>query len=163
MANLSFRFTTLASQDDLAFYLDELQFLCSFIPWKQASDYFKGSVPHTTLVHDSILDIPLGVFTLVLSKSGGAELHGVCRQDLFGFYGDAAKAVMPAFTEIILADVFMAKNCEKLIIKVPKESRGGRGFALRNGFRPINKERGSVVYKLTKAQYLTRKGVHTDG
>lgn len=134
-------------------HLPSLEFLSLFVPWRGWLDTVKTYVPYLTLVYDLDKKWILGAFTLELTKKT-AELHGVCRLDLRELYPrQQADSVMADWWKRVSEDIFTRQGKEKVILKVPKESKGGRGFARRNGFRFINREKSSIVYRLKREDW----------
>lgn len=156
MTEFNFRFVTPANAEELEAYKDDLAFLGGFIPWAKFMDVALASVPDLTLVYDGAANRILGGFTLdVYAKT--VEVLGVCRQDLRQVYPkEVARFIMPAFTQLLLQHLFVTMGKKNVVLKVLDASLGGRGFALFNGFKKINREKKLTVYRLTRNEYLER-------
>jgi hypothetical protein len=139
-------FITPRDVSELEAHWDALDFLETFLPWGNYRNIAASYVPCLTLVY-SDSGIILAAFTLELNKRS-AELHGVCRQDL-----PQRSIITQAVVKVIFDVVFKQNGKDVLVIKVPKDSKGGKGFARLYGFERIQPEKGMMVYKLTKERY----------
>jgi hypothetical protein len=153
---ISFKFITPRNLEELEPYLCDLSFLSTFFPWRQFKQVALDSVPNLTLVYDDATGIILGAFALDIFKKT-VELYGVCRLDLKAVLPDRASLIMKALTKVIFEAIFKDMNKQTLIIKVLDDSPGGKGFALKNGFKYINKEKRMTVYRLKRDEYLKRE------
>ena len=135
-------------------YREDLAFLYHFLPFQAdpVDEYLANSLPHLTLIYAN--DIIVGAFVLVLWKRT-AELSGVIRPDLNTVFPGRGKRLKLKLFDIVLDAVFEGPGArEKLICKVPPESKGGRGFAWMYGFKKLpNIDKGRTVWKLEKINY----------
>jgi hypothetical protein len=159
-------YVTPQTEDELAPYVAWLSSLLDTLPETVRPDEDKreavvaGYLGEVTIPY--LQDLPLGCFIVELNKKS-AEIHGITRPDLKDLIGKAAGPVIAAVGRKMLEVIFMEHERSLVFAKVPKESRGARGFLWRWGFRPmpdantgVKLDKGRQVYVLPRTEFIKR-------
>lgn len=157
-------FKTPQTIEDLSEVKADLELLHHFVPYKlkegELQSFCEEVLPGLTVVY--LNKWPIGCFTLYPAQGESKrvlELHGVVRPDLKDVVGRVASVkLLRQIYDTIFYRVFVEGGKDKIIAKIPKESRGALVFVKREGFTKINNvDRGRTIWKLEKKTYVQRK------